>query len=100
MTTFFQHVASAYYGDPTMASYIELCMKNALKTNPELKDTTVPECLSSLLNIYLVLYEFDPETHNMVAQHYGDPIGAYKSIYIMADDDGVLVPLATDGGKN
>ena len=90
MDTFFHRVASAYYGDSTMAPYIQLCVRNALKTNPELDSNTVPELLSSLLNIYLVLYEFDPETHKMVAQRYGDPVGAYKAIYILADDDGFL----------
>lgn len=86
--TFFHRVASAYYGDSTMAPYIQLCIRNTLKKNPDLESTTVPELLSTLLNIYLVLYEFDPETHEMVAQRYGDPVGAYKSIYILADDDG------------
>ena len=90
MFTFFQCVASAYYGDSTMAPYIQQCMKNAVKTDPDLNDSTLPERLSSLLNIYLVLYEFDPETNIMVAQRYGDPINAVKSIYIVADDDGML----------
>ncbi len=90
MSTFFQHVASAYYGDSTMAAYIQQCLHNVLKANPDLNTNTVPERLSSLLNIYLVLYEFDPETHKMVAQRYGDPINAVKSIYIVADDDGTL----------
>ena len=87
MSAFFHHVASAYYGDTTMAPYIQLCIRNAMKSTPT---STVPELLSSLLNIYLVLYEFDPETHTMVAQRYGDPVGAYKSIYILADDDGTF----------
>lgn len=87
-TTFFHRVASAYYGDTTMAVYIQLCVRNALKANPDLEVNTVPELLANLLNIYLVLYEFDPETHIMAAQRYGNPVGASKSIYILADDDG------------
>lgn len=90
MDTFFHRVASAYYGDSTMAPYIQLCVRNALKANPDLNVNTVPELLSSLLNIYLVLYEFDPETHTLVVQRYGNPVGASKAIYILADDDGSL----------
>jgi hypothetical protein len=90
MTTdvFFQHIATTYFEDTGMWTYLKQSVRNELVYENIIDAYMIPRVTADILRIVLVLVEFDIYGKRLEIERFGDYTDALMTIYMLSDDNG------------